>query len=83
MRAHQDQAKMEGPAQHGDAGHGGESSANSDDAADRLSLIVPNPAASGSPARANTQTRSGKVSGGAAPADPVRITLLGQYAPPN
>jgi hypothetical protein len=74
---------MERAPQHGDAGHGEKSSANSYDAADRLSLIVPNPSANGSPARASTQTRSGKVSGGAAPADPVGITLPGQCAPPN
>jgi hypothetical protein len=69
--------------QHGDAGHGGSSPANSYDAANQLNLIIPNPSANGSPARASVQTRSGKVSGGAAPADPVRITLPGQYAPPN
>ena len=67
-----------------EAGHGWGSSANSDAPADdRLSLIVPNPSANGSPARANTQTRSGTVSGWSVFADPVRITLPGQCAPPN
>jgi hypothetical protein len=84
MLTSQDQAKMECGSQHADAGHGMASSANSyGPADDRSSLIVPNHSANGSPARASNQTRSGTVSGGAAPADPARITLPEQYALPN